>query len=210
VQLPASGTRDIANVSPLQSDGSYSYDVVETYNKLKTTTTFHVLPNASGSAVLPGAPPASQANNAGIYIHQIQTTRLDGQGGTDNFAPTPEVLMMQFPADNNVTFQGSGTDGANTTAMTVDSGTDQKRVRVDACGTVLDSWQVEVVGRILNARGGPNSVRNFDITFDAATQYGGFNVSEHVVENYQDPDGTPETLAVTDTINVSPLGPQAN
>jgi hypothetical protein len=210
VQLPLTGTREIGNVSALQSDGSYSYDVVEKYNQLKTTTTFHVLPNASGSIVLPGAPPASQANNAGIYLRQIQTTRLDGTGGTDSFAPTPEVLLMQFPADNNVAFQGGGTDGATTTAMKVDSGTDQKHVRVNACGTVLDSWQVEIVGRIVNARGGPNGVRNFDITFDSATQYGGFNVSEHVVETYPDPAGTPVTLDVTDTINVAPLGPQAS
>jgi hypothetical protein len=208
VKLPTSGTREIANVSAFQSDGSYTYDVIETYNQLKTTTTFDVIPNATGAGSLPGAP--SQANNAGIYLRQIQTTRLDGQGGTDNFAPTPEVLLMQFPAQSNTTFQGSGTDGTNTTTMKVDSGTVQNRVRVNACGTVLDSWQVEVVGRIVNARGGPNSVRNFDITFDSVTQYGGFNVSEHVVQSYQDPDGTSERLDVTDTINVAPANPQAN
>jgi hypothetical protein len=209
VKLPATGTREIANVTALQSDGSYSYDVIEIYNQLKTTTTFHVLPNATGASIVPPGGP-SQANNAGIYIHQIQTTRVDGQGGTDNFAPTPEVLMMQFPADNNTGFQGAGTDGPDTTAMKVDTGTVQKRVRVNACGTVLDSWQVEVVGRIVNARGGPNAVRNFDITFYSATQYGGFNISEHVVQTYQDPDGTPQTLDVTDTINVAPANPQSN
>ncbi len=111
-------------------------------------------------------------------------------GGTD-FQPTPEVLLMPFPAQQSVVFQGGGVDGSTRAAMEEDpqGGTITDRVRVDACGTVLDSWQAVIHGHTTDARDPSNqndTAKTFTLTIDVGTQFGGLILADHLVESGTD------------------------
>ncbi|HZS14400.1 MAG TPA: hypothetical protein VFC09_07370 [Candidatus Dormibacteraeota bacterium] len=220
VQLPATGTRTVTNVSPVQSDGSWTFDVVETYNGSRVTTTYHVVPNGTSAPQAPQppqqtliaspspSPPPPQNGNlqSGLFLQSMTDARPDGS--SDVFHPTPEVLLMPFPAQQALVYQGGGVDGSNREAMEEDpqGGVIHDRARVDACGTVLDSWQAEIQGQMGDARtpASPAS-KTFDLTIDVGTQFGGLLLGEHLVEKGTDDDsGQPFTYDLTATIDSAP------
>ena len=80
------------------------------------------------------------------------------------------------------------------------------KARVDACGTVLDSWQVEIPGHIENARGA-GTPETFALTLFIGTQFGALSLQDHLVlKGATDPvSGQPMTYDVTATINKAPV-----
>src|SRR5262249_42278546 len=123
-------------------------------------------PYPSPTVSPPVAPPPPQNGNlqSGLFIQRM--TDVDPHGTPSTFTPTPEVLLMPFPATQALAFQSGGVDGTNRAAMEATSAAIHDRARVDACGTVLDSWQAELSGNLADARnaaaGGAGS-KKFDL-----------------------------------------------
>lgn len=231
VTLPSTGTRQVTNVSAVASDGSYTFDVVETYAGRSVTTTYKVVPTGANAGPIPPPPPnppiigpppsppgptlapQNAAVQAGLYLVSM-TTRSTEDGSTDTFQPTPGVLLMPFPAQPDLVYQGGGVDGANRESMseTPQGSSIQKQARVDACGNLVDSWQTVVQGTMAFASGTSAPAQNpFTLTLYIATQYGGISVGDHLVESGTDQlSGKPYTYDLTSNIDTVPAAPQAS
>jgi len=213
VQLPQSGTRQVSNVSAVGSAQDFSFDVVDAYNGVVTTTSYHIYPQGAT-----GALPASNGVAPGVYITSVVTKDPSDSSKDMTFTPlTPGVEIFPFPASPAATWQSAGTDPlTGTTEVVGPTATDPKatsvvdHVRVDACGTPIDAWEATMQGEVEYARGGPNGTVGFTLTIDMATQYGGLIVGDHLVENYTDQKtGVPTNYAVGATINVLPASPSS-
>ena len=209
--LPVDGTRQITNVSKIGTVQDYSFDVVETYNSVVTTTSYHVYPQGpAGQPPLPyGGSPA-----AGVYITSIVTK--DATGTPQTFSPlSPGVEIFPFQAAAGATWQSAATDPGSSQTMVVGptaanpqgTGTIVDKLRVNACGKPIDSWEATMNGTIEGAVTGPNSSKTFTLTIDMATQYGGLIVGNYYLENYTDKDGVMKQYTVQATINTVPANP---
>ncbi len=199
------GTREVTQAQVNTTDNSYTFSVIETFNGIKTTNTYKVYPFGP-APVIPGAPVSPAA---GLYLQeQLQ----ESSAGKDDFVPQPPVLLMPFPASKGNSFQGGGTDpinGPTTMAIDPNGGTVVDKARVDACGSVLDSWQVDINGHVVNPRGGGPAI-TFSLTLFIGTQYGAVSLGDHLVSTGgTDPTtGQPMKYEVTAIINVQPPTPR--
>jgi len=212
VSLPQSGTREVTNVSALGSAQDFSFDVVDTYNGVVTTTSYHLYPQGAA-----GALPATSGVAPGVYITGV-VTRDPGDTSKDmTFTPvSPGVEIFPFPASASATWESAGTDPLTGTTEVVGptatnpqgTGTVVDHVRVNACGTAIDAWEATMQGEEEYAQGGPNGTVNFTLTIDMATQYGGLIVGDTLVEDYTDQQsGVSTDYAAAATINVLPAAP---
>lgn len=146
----------------------------------------------------PAAPGTPVGGHADDPQHGAsETIQPSGQGAANDgysqlqsppaATPTPAANVPLPPAPN--TGPGSQVQGD---------------VHVDACGTVLDSWQVELIGRYTSAALGTFS---FDDTYDFATEYGGVPVAEHHHASGTRIDGSSFSFDVTATIDEAPATP---
>ncbi len=211
VPLPQSGTRQVTNVSAVGSAQDFSFDVVDSYNSVVTTTSYHVYPQGATGALLAGNGVAP-----GLYIAGVVTKDPGDPSKDMTFTPlTPGVEIFPFPASPSATWRSAGTDPLGTTEVVGPTATNPQgtgsvvdHTRVDACGTPIDAWQATMQGEAKYARGGPNSTVEFTLTIDMATQYGGLIVGDNLVENYTDQQtGVPTNYAAGATINVLPASP---
>jgi hypothetical protein len=209
VSLPQSGTRQVTNVSAVGSVQDFSFDVVDTFNGVVTTTSYHVYPQGEA-----GSLPVGNGVAAGVYITGM-VTKDPGDPSQDNrFSPlAPGVEIFPFPASPALTWRSAGTDPLTGTTEVVGptAATPQgtasitDHVRVSACGIPIDTWEATMQGEVQYARGGPNSRVDFTLTIDMATQYGGLIVGDHLVEHYTDQKtGVPTDYDAGATINVLP------
>lgn len=214
VPLPQSGTRQVTNVSAVGSAQDFSFDVVDTFNGMVTTTSYHVYPQGEG-----GSLPAGSGVAAGVYITGMVTNDPGDPSQDARFNPlAPGVEIFPFPAAPAATWRSAGTDPLTGTTEVVGpsattpqgTGSVTDHVRVDACGTPIDAWEATMQGEEEYAQGGPNSTVSFTLTIDMATQYGGLIVGDSLVENYTDQKtGVPTTYAAGATINVLPASPSS-
>lgn len=209
VQVQAYGTRTISNVQSF-SDGHFQFDVTESLGPIKQKNTYVVYPQSVAASALPsGVNPDN-----GIYLAEMQQAVL----GFD-FRPTTPVELMSLPAQNGaMTLRGTGTDGATTMQInpnnpgpgeagsTPDTSTSYNagRTTVDACGKVLQGWQVNLTGSIVTATGvGPNET--FVIHQVYGTQYGGLSLLDDVQFDWTDATtATPMEEKLTATIDQEP------
>lgn len=235
VALPGEGTQQLTNVSALASDGSYTFDVIETYNGVNVTTSYKVVPTgANGGAVPPPEPqppdiiinpptlppepsptlaPQNTSVQAGLYLTGMQGRLTAGDSSDVTFNPTPAVLLMPFPAQPQLVYQGGGVDGANGEAYSEtppQGGVIQQPARVATCdGNVVDSWETIIQGTIGEARNTSGAQTAFTLTLYVATQYGGIIVGDHLTENGTDQRSQRKyTYDVTSNIDSVPQGPQ--
>jgi hypothetical protein len=212
-KLPLDGTHQITNVSAVGTVGEYSFDVVETYNSVVTTTTYKVYPQGpTGQPPLPyGGTPA-----AGVYITSIATKDPSNTANDSKFVPlSPGVEIFPFQAAAGATWQSAATDPVSSTTMVVGptaanpqgTGTIVDKLRVNACGKPIDSWEATMSGTIEYATTGPNSSKTFTLTVDMATQYGGLIVGDTYLEDYKDNAGVSKRYLVQATINTVPANP---
>jgi hypothetical protein len=105
---------------------------------------------------------------------------------------TNEPTFIQFPAEGRP--QWGNTQQSNHNVDTVHgvdyqwtAGIDQRKDRVDACGTPIDSWRVDILDPS-QVNHTSNSAMDFKISgwYDVATQYGGLLVAQHVVTTMLD------------------------
>jgi hypothetical protein len=205
VSLPQSGTRQVTNVSAVGSAQDFSFDVVDTYNGVVTTTSYHLYPQGAA-----GALPAGSGVAPGVYITSMVTKDM-------TFTPlSPGVEIFPFPASPAATWRSAGTDPLTGTTEVVGptaanpqgTGSITDHVRVNACGTAIDAWEATMQGEEEYAQGGPNSTVDFTLTIDLATQYGGLIVGDNLAYTYTDQKtGVPTSYAIGATINVPPAAP---
>jgi len=123
---------------------------------------------------------------AGQSDEGIFLTRRSSQTGNkppEEFVPTPAILMLDLPVKIGNSSNGSGVD-PNSLEIQQQEGLVTKRQRVDACGTVIDSWFVDAQ-QTFTARTGERTTRNYD--FAIATGLGGFIVMEHIESPFPNP-----------------------
>jgi hypothetical protein len=129
-----------------------------------TTTTYDVI---SSSPLPAGVAP-------GLYVRQVKSVR-----GTSSsvFAPSPELQLAAFPLVRGASITSSGVDPQSATSMQFTS-TVTGKARVDACGTPLDSWVLDLTaGKVLS----PTQNLDFTATYDVGTQYGGLILRDRTV-----------------------------
>jgi hypothetical protein len=178
--FPTSSLRIVGNVVHT-SDSNFSFDVSELLGTVTTTTTYDVF----GTSLVPAALPA------GIYIKQIKSV----QGGSvSTFAPNPELELAAFPLVRGASVTASGVDPRSATSMQFTS-TVTGKTRVDACGTLLDSWVLDLTkGKVISA----TQNLDFSATYDMGTQYGGLLLRERTAfAGTEGSDGVSRTITAT-------------
>jgi hypothetical protein len=158
--FPATSLRTVGNVVRT-TNTSFTFDVSELLGDVTTTTTYDVVQ----AAVIPAALPA------GIYLRQVKSVR--GQS-TSTFAPSPELELAAFPLVRGAAVTSSGVDPQSATSMQFTS-TVSGKARVDACGTPLDSWVLDLTqGKLIS----PTQNLDFSSTYSLGTEYGGILLRE--------------------------------
>lgn len=186
ITLPPEQSRIVDAVESDADTGTLTYDVVtEAFGE--TTTTSYAVRQTTGDPSLDG-----------LFLTQVVTKRPDGT--VDQFAPLGGVRLIALPAGPETTWQDVGTDPLTATSMVVDGRVVEKGL-VNACGTVLDSWTVEVTGRIL----GPSKAIEIDATYEVGTQFGGLVLAERVHLTGED---TGEAVEQTSTSTINAIVPQ--
>jgi len=120
-------------------------------------------PTGSGQLVTPG-----------IYLTGLKWK--DPVRGELSFIPTGggiEIMPSPVNTSSTAVFASSATDPNSLTTMTA-SGNVLGRKRIDVCGTLVDTWTVQLSGAIT----GPNFKYQFAWRQQIATQYGGVDVED--------------------------------
>jgi hypothetical protein len=129
----------------------------------------------------------------GIVIKQI--VRKDRQGNVaSSFAPATGLLILPLPVTQGETFQSVATDPRSGLEYTYNAQV-LPRQRVDACGTIVDSWLVHGTMAIAG-----KTQSNYTYDVGLATQLGGMPVYEKITQ-----DDTNGKVDLTESIGqVSP------
>lgn len=183
--------------SPTAPVRTFTYDeVIHNLDGSTTTTTYQVKENQAqlnadptvGTNVQQGPP------DRGLALVKTVHTSADGRT-VSTFAPVSPVLLLPLDVVTPQQFQSSGTapDGSSLTV----NGTVVKRARVDACGTVIDGWEVDSTQVFTPADPSQQAVPVTD-TYYVATQIGGLITYEN--KTLPDQLRTATTPTVIDSI----------
>lgn len=154
--------------SPTGETRRFTYDeVVHNADSTTTTTTYEVVTGAPQINQSQTVGPPLQAGTSDRGLSLVKVVSADGAGKvTATFTPTSAVLLLPLDVVPSQRFQSSGTspDGRS---LAVDA-TIGKRQRVDACGTIVDGWEVVSTQTFSSAAG----VRASQTTYFVGTQIG--------------------------------------
>jgi hypothetical protein len=186
--FPATSLRTVDHIVR-SSESNFSFDVSELLADVTTTTTYDVI----------GASPLPAALAPGIYLKQVKSVRGTS---TSTFAPSPELELASFPLVRGAAVKSSGVDPQTATSMQFTS-TVTGKARVDACGTNLDTWVLDLTaGKLIS----PTQNLDFSATYSMGTQYGGLLLRERTAFAGTDgSDGVSRTN--TSTITMTPKVP---
>ena len=145
------------------ADQGYDFAVAEREGATSKTTAFKLVRPTAAVGAQPG----------GLYLAAMQWD--DPLFGNLTFAPVQPMQFLPLPVQQGQTFASGGADPQRQTAMTLRGQVTGKK-RVDACGSLIDTWEVTMSEVIATPQG------EFDVTgvLDIATQYGGLSVQDHV------------------------------
>lgn len=184
--LPTESLRQVRDVI-LEPTGDITYDVaIESLGE--TTTTSYAVRQTTGDPSLDG-----------VFLTRVVTRRADGT--VDEFAPVSGVRLIALPAGPGATWNDVATDPLRATSMVVQGAVVDKG-RINACGTVLDAWTVEVTGRLL----GPGKDLEVKATYHVGTQFGGLVLADEIAITGTD-RGAAIQQQVRATINSIEPGP---
>lgn len=186
------------------ADGFTFRVTVENAATAATTTTYRVLPTGASadppaSPVSPppeaGSPPRPTGVPAGLYLAEVAQA-----GSTISFRPQfPGIPIVRTPIDLGTTFDAVGTDGATTMSWRSKV---VAKANVDACGTFLDSYVVELTnGRITG--GEDAEAVTFTSRMNIGSQFGGL-ILHMATETTGMAGSTPVNRTVTMTVNSKP------
>jgi hypothetical protein len=193
-------------ITPGQKDivGNFDFQMkVENANTGTTTTTYRVIvPTQSGT---PDVPPLvddvvrPSTAPSGIYLAKVAT-----EGDIRSFEPQfPGIQIARLPLDLGTVFDAAGSDG--TTTMSWRSRVKEK-ANVDACGTLLDSYVIELSnGQIASAQ--HTELLEFKSTLHIGTQYGGLLLSIATETSGTTAPDIPVSRVVNMTISREPSAP---
>jgi hypothetical protein len=167
-------THTVGNVTAPDAAGSYTFDVTTSSGGLtglqEVTYSYQVVPPPGGTNVQG----VSTSQAAGLYLAGMDV-KQSGLATARVARFAPPLLLMQFPGTDLPTWSTTATDTASHDTITLSAAV-TRHVAVDACGTVVDAWEVHATGSLV----GPNQKLTFkDMTYDVATQFGGLIVAEH-------------------------------
>ena len=180
--FPATSLRTVGNVVR-SSASSFTFDVTELLGDVTTTTTYDV----EQTTLVPTALPA------GIYLRSVKSVR--GQSSS-TFTPNPQLELAAFPLTRGASVTSSGVDPQTATSMQFTAKVTGK-ARVDACGTPLDSWVLDLTaGKLIS----PTQNLDFSSTYNLGTEYGGIMLRERTAFAGTDgSDGVSRTNTATIT-----------
>ena len=190
-EFPAETTRTVKNAQtqavvtkpltdPLSEPAGtvYTFDLVDEGESGTTTTSFEV-----------STSPANEVPAGRLAITRVVH---EGEDETATFTPSPPVTVMPLPAAAGATWNSVSSDPAATGGPQqwvvegligdVDDegqyvvGSD--RARVDACGALIEGWNVNLNIDIT----APSVQLSYQANYVIATQYGGLPVQDHVVK----------------------------
>jgi hypothetical protein len=135
-------------------------------------STFHVKTNGQTveNVGTNGVPTVrTQAPDAGVVLTRID--RYNEQGQVESsFAPGQGLLLLPLPVTTGEQYQSVAVDGKSGHTMQIDA-TVTRRQRVDACGDLVDGWEVQT--QLTDS-----SLGQLTYNYIVATQYGGVLISE--------------------------------
>lgn len=189
--FPARSLRTVSG--PAEGPSGFAFDVAESLGDVTTTTTYLVVQRR----------PLPTDLAPGLYV--ARTVSRDSAGQETVFDPTPDLQLAAFPFVRGAQVESRGVDPRTQTVMSFVS-TVTGKARVDACGTPLDSFVLDLTGELVST----TQELDFTATYAIGTQYGGLVLRETVAFAGQDGDaGVSRTN--TSTVNQVPraqAGPQ--
>src|SRR5205823_5710753 len=112
---------------------------------------------------------ASAALPAGLYLTALQWE--EPVLGKIVFRPLQPMQFFPLPVQQGQTFSSAGFDPESRVALSL-RGQFTGRKRIDACGALIDTWELKLSEVMLL----PDGQLTIDATHDIATQYGGLSV----------------------------------
>ena len=152
---------------------TFSYDeAVHHPDGSITTTTYQVKENQEQvNQVAPvGTNIGAGPPDRGLALVKVVNTDSAGKQ-TSAFTPVAPVLLLPLDVVSSNPFQSVGVDP--TGAALVVNGTVSKRARVDACGTIVDGWEVNTTQTFVNNSASGSQAVPVDTTYYVGTQIGG-------------------------------------
>lgn len=195
--LPDIVTRTVRNVVKQAPGGGFTFDVATPQQGgIVTTTTYHVYPSQ----------PRPSDPTPGIYLERTVSEIPNKDPLT--FTPVPALEIMQFDAAPGVMWTARGVDPFSRIVESFDGKITGKRT-VDACGTWVSAWTVEITNGSIES---PLETTSFSATLAIAPQYGGISVvdkfSQSGTKHAQPGDaGVAETVDNTASIQEAPVYP---
>ena len=216
--MPKHSLQEIKNVTKSQiSDpvngptNVITWDVVVPGLNGSTTTTYRTtfspsppVSTVEQAAMAPGTHgPAGELDLVHLVITSGKTTV--------DFLPSPPVTIMAFKNGTGTSWTSAGIDQRDGTSMVV-QGSITKRVNVDLCGKLYDTYEVVSSERITNLTTGLESQTdpNDPNVYDIANQYGALTLHQHIATTtvFNTDAGTTTIVSKYDQTldSLSPLG----
>ncbi len=185
VQYPLTHLRKIQTVL-LEPTGSFTYEMRVDYGENRVTTyRYRVVPEGVATPGYPTPPPPEVGADPkgptrvqpGLYLLSITTPDSAFR------LPEPGILFMQLPIVQGQKFATEGTDGNTFLKFTSVVGS---RDRVNACGTLLDVWNLELKDLVFaevdkrSAFANAGGLNLNSIKFKIGPQYGGLILEEQI------------------------------
>ncbi|MHB8719225.1 MAG: hypothetical protein ACYDAC_10100 [Candidatus Dormibacteria bacterium] len=194
------------------STGAWHFTLTDSAQSVSASTDF-VEQNGTQAPSLPEQPPSPAPQQATTgYIEVTGVSQTDPTGSSSaTFEPGTGLELLQVPAQAGASWTSAPTDpsvadggpqswqfsGWVGDSSTPSAGSD--RITVDACGTVLQGWQVTLTGTIT----APNVHLTEDATYVFGTQYGGIPLMSHV-HRHGTANGGQYDYNVTEVISEQP------
>lgn len=201
--LPVEATHRVGAPTNIGDPSVFRFDVAVRQGADETVTTYQVDQRSGGAAV------SGTANNPTVAADSVSIVQIRSasQVATDAFTPSAPIRILPLPPVRGDRFSGTGTDPLHGTSMTV-FGLIRGKTRVNACGTPLEAWLVEVGAD--PQTGQPSSIRSPDKnlvitgTYAVATQFGGLIIADDLTLTGTD-RGRQVTIKQSSTTNRVPL-----
>lgn len=158
--------RTIASVR--RETDAFSFDVVTrspAAGGAEVTTTFHVVTRAA------------LADLEGIFVSEERTRFADGRVSESIWVP--EIKLLAFPSAPGASWDVVSTE-QNTQTVQSFHAEIKKTSKVDACGTPMAAWQVDVTNGLLL---GQNVNLTFTASYHFGNQYGGLVLMDAIDES---------------------------
>jgi hypothetical protein len=196
-------TREVSDV--VTAGDTYDFTVTSKYPTIGLSEAI------SYQVVTSSAVPADQENDvpvgalSGVNVtSQTVTSTSNGKTSTSTVTWSPPIQILKLPATVGTNWAVSSIDQKSGATESY-KGTVQSITEANACGTLVQGYQVELVGALVTP--GQAVPVTFDETVLLAPQFGALVLADTAtVTSASSPPAT-QTQEITDTIDVTPKRP---